>query len=68
MLKNSHLLIFLKSIVSKMSQSISIRVPNSLDPGQARHSVGPDKWVQTVCKGYMQMTLVGKDLTTIPLH
>ena len=33
-----------------------IRVSNSLDPDQARHSVGPDLG-QTVCKGYQQMTL-----------
>ena len=31
---------------------------NSLDPCQTQHFVGPDL-VQTVCKGYPQMTLVG---------
>ena len=30
---------------------------NSLDPDQDRHDVGPD-WIQTVCKGYQQMTQV----------
>ena len=54
---------------------------NNLDPDQARHLVGPDLgpnclqrsgselfakiWVQIVCKGYQQMTPVGK---RFPLH
>ena len=33
----------------------TIRVSNSLDPDQDRHSVL--LWVQTVCKGYQQTTL-----------
>ena len=37
----------------------TIRVPNSLDPDQARHIVGLIL-VQTVCKVYQQMTLVVK--------
>ena len=35
-----------------------ISVSNSLDPDQA-----PVLWVQTVCIGYPQMALVGKELT-----
>ena len=35
-------------------------VSNSLDPDQARRFVSLI-WVQTVCKGYQQMTLVGKE-------
>ena len=49
---------FLKS----KSFSNSIRVSNSLDPDQDR-PVGP-VWVQTVCKGYQQRTLVGKELVS----
>ena len=56
----------------------TIRVSNSLDPDQARCYVGPGKkltggkfrpvtsgltWVQSVCKGYLQTILVGKELT-----
>ena len=36
----------------------------SLDPDQAGHSVGPDLWVQTVCKSYQQMALGDKELGT----
>ena len=36
---------------------ITIRVSNSLDPDQAQHFVGPDRY-QTVCKGYQQTTKV----------
>ena len=36
------LLIFSKSSFSKDSFRITMRVANSLDPDQARHSVGPD--------------------------
>ena len=32
----------------------------TLDPDQAQHFVTLI-WVQTVCKGYQQMTLVGKE-------
>ena len=35
-------------------------VSNSLDPDQAQHLLGLI-WVQTVCKGYQQMTLVGEE-------
>ena len=38
-----------------------IRVPNSLDPDQAHILLGLI-WVETVCKSYQQMTLVGKQL------
>ena len=37
----------------------TFRVSDSLDPYQARQNV------QTVCKGYQQTTLVGKDLSRI---
>ena len=36
----------------------TIRVSNGLDPDQDQHFVGPDLWVQIVCKGYQQMTKV----------
>ena len=39
----------------------TIRVSNSLDPGQDQHFVGPDLG-PTVCKGYQHTTLVGKEL------
>ena len=41
---------------SKNYFKINIRVSNYLDPDQARHFVVP-----TVCKGYQQTTLVGKE-------
>ena len=48
---------FSKSIFSKISFRNTIRVSSSL---------GPDDlgliWVQTVCRGYQQVILVGKDL------
>ena len=34
---------------------------NSLDPDQVRHFVGPDLDLN-ICKGYQQITLVGKEL------
>ena len=49
---------FLKSTFSNNT----IRVSNSLDPHWADVFFG----VQTVCKGYQQMTLVGREL--IKLH
>ena len=52
---------FQKSTFSKNSFKITIRMSNSLDPDQARHFVGLI-WGQTVCKGYQQTTLVGKEL------
>ena len=48
-------------IFSNNSSKNTIRLSKSLDPDQARHSVRPDL-VQTVCKGYEQTTLVGKEL------
>ena len=56
------------SFLKKNSFRNTISVPNSLVPEQARHFVRPDKmsgliWVQTICKGYQQTTLVGKILT-----
>ena len=39
---------------------------NSLDPDQAQHFVGSDlgpNCLQTVCKGYQQTAIVGKELT-----
>ena len=58
---------FPKSTVSKNSFRNTIRVSNSLDLDQARHFVRPDIlsgliWVQTVCKVYQPMTLVGIEL------
>ena len=49
---------FLKINLFKKSFRNTIRVSNSLDPDQARH------FVQSVCKGYQQMTspLAGKEL------
>ena len=47
---------FSKLTHSKNSFRITIRLSNSLDPGQARHYVGPD-WVQTVCTSYPQTAL-----------
>ena len=44
-----------------------LRVSNGLDPDQAQHFVGLI-WVQTVCKGYQQMTLVAKELKSDSLH
>ena len=43
-----------------------IRVSNSLDPGQPNVLLGLI-WVQTVCKGYQQMTLGDKSSLEI-LH
>ena len=40
---------------------ITIRVSNSLDPDEAWRLSGLI-WVQTVCKGYQQTALVGKEL------
>ena len=37
-------------------------VSNSLDPDQARYFVGPGVGPNSVCKGYEQMALVGKEL------
>ena len=49
------------NFLSKTSLSNIIRVPNSLDPDQARLLLGLI-WVQTVCNGYQQTTLAGKEL------
>ena len=38
----------------------TIRASNSLYPDQARRSLSGLLWVQTVCKEYQQMPLVGK--------
>ena len=43
-----------------------IRVPNTLDPDQARHLSG-QIWVQIVSKGYQQTKLIGKELFFIIL-
>ena len=62
--------LFSKSTFSKYSFRNTMRVSNSLDPDQDRHSVGPELGpnrlqilvlirVQTVCKCYQQTTLVG---------
>ena len=42
-------------------QEYHLTVSNSLDPDQARHFVGPKLGPNSVCKGYEQMTLVGKE-------
>ena len=42
----------------------TIRVSNSLDPEQARQMSGL-VWVQTVCKGYQQKNLEGKELKVV---
>ena len=55
---------FSKSTPSKNSFRNTIRVSNNLDPDQARHFSGLI-WVQTVCKGYQQMTPLGKELTEV---
>ena len=49
--------LFSKLAFSKNSFRNTSRVSNSLDPDQDGHSVGPDL-VQTVCKGFQQMTEV----------
>ena len=56
-----HLLIFSKSTFSKNSFRNIFRVSNSLDPDQAQSKTSGLVWVQTACKGYQQMTLVGKE-------
>ena len=48
------LLLFSKLTFQRNSFRNTIRVANSLDPDQARHS--GLIWVQTVCKDYQQMT------------
>ena len=57
------------SKVSKTTFRNTIRVSNSLDPDQDRHSVGPDL-VQTVCKSYQRMSKVKVIMlcVTINLH
>ena len=53
---------FFKLIFSKKSFRNTIRVSNSLDPDQAR------RFVQTVCKGYQQMTKVAASyLIDVPM-
>ena len=55
-----YLLNFFKLAFSKQLFIISTRVANSLDPD-------PDpilNWIHTVCKGYQQMALVGKGLSS----
>ena len=42
---------------------ITIRAANSLGPGQVR-PLSDLIWIQTACKGYQQMTLVGKELNS----
>ena len=51
------LLFFQDHFFFKNSFRNTIRVENSLDPYQARQKLGMI-WVQTVCKGYQQTTLV----------
>ena len=51
---------FQNHFFQKNSFRNTIRVSNSLDPGQARHSVEPDLG-PTVFKGYQQTTLVDKE-------
>ena len=40
----------------------TIKSENSSDPDQAQHFLSGLIWVQTVCKGYQQMTIEGKEL------
>ena len=61
------LLIFLKIKAFVNYFRNSTRMSNSLDHDQARHLSGLI-WVQTVCKGYQQTTLVGKVKTRTYLH
>ena len=51
---------------SKNSFRNTISVPNRLDPGKDRHSVGPDLGL-TVCKGYQQMTKVAASKEKVKL-
>ena len=44
--------------IQKFLSDIPSRVSNSLDPDQIRI------WVQTVCKGYQQKSLEGKELSS----
>ena len=55
------LIIFKINFFEKFFQKchLSVTVSNSLDPDQAQNFVR----VQTVCKGYQQMTLVGNELS-----
>ena len=55
------------SFTNKNYFRTTMRVPISLGPDQARRFVGPDLG-QTVCKGYRQTTLVGKELTYTSLN
>ena len=52
---------FQNKLFSKYSFRNIIRVSQRLDPDQARQMLGMI-WVQTVCKGYQQTALVGKEL------
>ena len=49
---------FSKSTFSKNPFRNTIRVPNSLDPDQARHYVGPDLGPICFAKVHQQTTLV----------
>ena len=56
------LLIFFKiNFLKKNSLRNTIKMSNSLDLDQAQRLSGLI-WIQTVCKGYQQTTLVDKDL------
>ena len=55
---------FFKVLFSKTIFSNTIRESNSMDPDQDPCFDGLGLiWVQSVCKGYQQMTLVGKTST-----
>ena len=58
------LIFFSKLTFSKNSFKNNFRFSNSLDPDQAQLLLGLI-WVQTVCKGSQQVTLVGKKLTLL---
>ena len=58
---NCRLLIFFKINLFQNSFRNTIRVSNSLDPDLADILSGLI-WIQTVCNGYQQTTLVGKEL------
>ena len=57
---------FFQNYLFKNSFRNTIRVSNDLDPDQDRHLLVLI-WVQTVCKGYQQTTLVDKELTFDPM-
>ena len=53
---------FLKSAFWKNSFRNTVRMSNSLDPDQASDDLSGRIWVQTVCLGYQQTTLVDNEL------